>query len=160
MNAITPVQFLTHPLTTPGVRDEGRWEAPSPACWMVLYDGSPSADDAVAAGMECARLTGASLFMVAVDLRTEPHDRLDYERALGDDLATFARFAARAGLDVDGTLLSEPTVENLAAIAGSHRVTGVLVTDPFPSGLMGAFVARSGLPRQVVLAHATQGGAA
>lgn len=137
----------------------GKWDAPQPVCWMVLYDGTLAADEAVAAGMERARDEGAALFLVAADLRTDPHDRTDYARALSDDLSTFARFAAKAGLEVDGTYVEHPSVDNLLAIASSHAVTGIIVTTPFPEGLLGAFAQRSELPRLVALAGDGRGGA-
>lgn len=155
MNAITHHLRPSHdPIAT------GKWDALQPVRWMVLYDGTAAADEAVAAGMDQARAKDVSLFLVAADLRTETHDRTGYARALSDDLSTFSRFAAKSGLDVDGTYLEDPSVENLLAIAASHAITGLIVTSPFPEGLLGAFAQRSELPRMVALPAGGQGGVA
>ncbi|URX61716.1 hypothetical protein KR767_16870 [Luteibacter anthropi] len=151
---------ITHHLRPPhDAVAAGKWDAPQPVRWMVLYDGTPAADEAVAAGMEHAREGGAALFLVAADLRADPHDRTDYARALSDDLSTFSRFAAKAGLDVDGTYIEHPNVDNLLAVAASHAVTGIIVTTPFPEGLLGEFAQRSELPRLVALTGDGRGGA-
>ena len=159
MNAKTFAHDPFHALEALPVAS-GQWKSSKPSCWMVIYDGSKDADEAVASGFERAQQTGSSLFLVAVDLRVDSHDHTKAVQTLNDDLCTFVRFASRAGLDVDGTVLGEASVDNLIAVADSHHVTGVIVTARDPMGLADEWATRSGLPRHACATHGRDGDAA
>lgn len=92
---------------------------------LVVHDGSAPADVAVEAALDLAgEFPERSLFVLKIlQSSADPLSRRNAE----DDLMSFAKLGQRLGIEVDGELTEDLSLENLARVLRQRRISHLVI---------------------------------